>query len=62
MLLTAVMLAVIVLSYVLMLGLVKFAGGIIDREPAPRLRSATPSGAEDERKLSLDPLEDASRG
>jgi len=61
MLLTAVMLAVIVLSYVLMLGLVKFAGRIIDKEPAPRLRGAAPSGAEDERKLSLEPLEGASR-
>ena len=35
MFLTVVMLAVIVLSYVLMLGLVKFAGRIIDREPEP---------------------------
>ena len=56
MLLTAVMLAVIVLSYVLMLGLVKFAGRIIDKEPTPKLRDAAPSGAEGERELSLEPL------
>ena len=62
MFLTAVMLAVIVLSYVLMAGLVKFAGRIIDKEPAPRLRGAAPSGAEDKRKLSVQPLESAWRG
>ena len=61
MFLTAVMLAVIVLSYVLMLGLVKFAGRIIDKDPAPRLRGAAPSDAEDKRKLSLESLESASR-
>ena len=61
MFLTAVMLVVIVLSYVLMFGLVKFAGRIIDKEPAPKLRGAAPSGAEGERKLSLEPLEGALR-
>ena len=61
MLLTVVMLAVIVLSYVMMLGLVKFAGRIIDKEPAPRLRGEAPPSTEGERKLSLEPLEGASR-
>ena len=55
MFLTAVMLAVIVLSYVLMLGLVKFAGRIIDKEPAPGLRGALPPDAEVERDISLEP-------
>ena len=59
MFLTAVMLAVIVLSFDLMAGLVKFAGRIIDKEQAPKLRSAAPLGAEG--NLSLEPLEGASR-
>lgn len=40
---TAVMLLVIVLSYLLMLGLVKFAGGVIDKGPAARVRGPIPS-------------------
>lgn len=61
MFLTAVMLVVIVLSYILMLGLVKFAGSIIDKEPTPKLRGAAPSDAEGERKLTLEPLEGTRR-
>jgi len=40
---------------------VNFAGRIIDKETAPKLRGAAPSGAEGERKLSLEPMEGAWR-
>jgi hypothetical protein len=43
MIMTAVMLLVIVISYLLMLGLVKFAGSVIDKTPAARLRGPAPS-------------------
>ena len=61
MFLTAAMLLVIVLSYVLMFGLVKFASRIIDREAAPKPRGAAPSGAEGERKFFREMLESALR-
>ena len=40
---TAVMLLVIAVSYLLMLALVNFAEGVIEKVPAARLRSPTPS-------------------
>jgi hypothetical protein len=43
MIMMALMLFVIVVSYLLMLGLVKFAEGIIDKAPPARLRAAIPS-------------------
>jgi len=61
MFLTAAMLLVIVLSYVLMFGLVKFAGRIIDRETAPKPRGAAPSSTEGERKLSRELLDSSLR-
>jgi hypothetical protein len=41
----ALMLFVIVVSYLLMLGLVKFAEGVIDKSPPAKLRDAAPSEA-----------------
>jgi hypothetical protein len=43
MIMMALMLLVIVFSYLLMLGLVKFAEGVIDKAPPARLRDAIPS-------------------
>jgi hypothetical protein len=54
MIMTTVMLLVIVLSYLLMLGLVKFASSVIDKVPAARLRSPAPpsEGAEQAPSMS----------
>ena len=41
----ALMLFVIVVSYLLMLGLVKFAEGVIDKSPPAKLRDSAPSEA-----------------
>jgi hypothetical protein len=41
----ALMLFVIVVSYLLMLGLVKFAEGVIDKALPGRLRDAVPSNS-----------------
>jgi hypothetical protein len=43
MVMMALMLLVIVVSYLLMLGLVKFAEGVIDKALPARLRDAVPS-------------------
>ena len=43
MIMMALMLFVIVVSYLLMLGLVKFAEGVIDKALPGRLRDAIPS-------------------
>jgi hypothetical protein len=43
MIIMALMLLVIVVSYLLMLGLVKFAEGVIDRALPTKLRDAIPS-------------------
>ena len=43
MIMMALMLFVIVVSYLLMLGLVKFAEGVIDKTLPARLRDAVPS-------------------
>ena len=43
MIMMALMLFVIVVSYLLMLGLVKFAEGVIDKAVPARLRDAVPS-------------------
>ena len=43
MIIMALMLLVIVVSYLLMLGLVKFAEGVIDKALSARLRDAVPS-------------------
>ena len=43
MIMMALMLFVIVVSYLLMLGLVKFAEGVIDRALPTKLRDAIPS-------------------
>ena len=43
MIMMALMLLVIVVSYLLMLGLVKFADGVIDKALTARLRDAVPS-------------------
>jgi len=45
MVLMALMLLVIIVAYLLMLGLVKFAEGVIDKGQKPALREAPLSGA-----------------